>query len=220
MHKLFYLLAIALIFGTSVACTDQLSGGQANSNPPTTSPTSTPTPQPRPLTIADTISVEGEKQKITLNLYDQKGLPFTTYVPANRFIDQTVSSGEGTAVWFYALQPDSTPNKDVYVQFFFPSEVLTLEEAKEKLLESNGLFATNQWQVINRSQVQEDLYPWAKEKIIFQQKGEGDRSIVGVVFIGEYNGKAFWAVQHYPVEFGDGFEPLAGKILSNLQLRS
>jgi hypothetical protein len=40
------------------------------------------------------------------------------------------------------------------------------------------------------------------------------------VFIGEYNGKAFWAVQHYPVEFGDGFEPLAGKILSNLQLRS
>ncbi|MDM9380450.1 hypothetical protein QUB80_07005 [Chlorogloeopsis sp. ULAP01] len=208
MNKIFSIMsAIALIF--SNGCTVQV-----NPNP---TPTSTlPIVQPRANTITDTINVEGEKQKITLNLYKRAGLPFTTYVPANRFVDQTVSSGEGTAVWFYWLQPDCKPNKNVYVQFFFPGEKLTLQQTTERLLGNNGLFAINKWQVTNRSQAQEDLYPWATEKIVFRQ--QGDRNIVGSVFVGEYNGRAFWAVQHYPAEFGDGFEPLARKIFSYLQL--
>ncbi len=214
MNRIFYVLAIALLFSTSVACTNQVSGDQTNNIPTPTSPT----PQPRPSTITDTISVEGEKQQITLNLYNKPGLPFTTYIPANSFVDETVSSGEGTAVWFYALQPDGKVNKNVYVQFFFPAEeALTLEGTRDRLLGENGLFTINKWQVINRSQAKEDSYPWAREKIVFRQ--QGNRNIVGTVFIGESDGKAFWAVLHYPAEFGDGFEPLADKILGNLEMK-
>ncbi|WP_256678115.1 hypothetical protein [Fischerella major] len=213
MNRILYSLAIALICGTSIACTEQVSSNQFNNNQPTTAVTS----QSRPSTITDTISVEGEKQKITLNLYNKPGLNFTTYVPANRFVDQTVSSGEGTTVWFYTLQPNGKINKNVYVQFFFPGEQLTLKQVKQRLLAPKGLFAINKWQVVNSSQAKEDLYPWAKEKIVFRQ--QGNSNIVGVLFIAEYNGQAFWAVQHYPAEFGDGFEPLASKIFKYLQLR-
>ncbi|MBD2434131.1 hypothetical protein H6G66_24260 [Fischerella sp. FACHB-380] len=213
MKRILYSLAIALIFGTSIACTEQVSSNQVNNNLPNTAVTF----QSRPSTITDTISVEGEKQKITLNLYNKPGLNFTTYIPANRFVDQTVSSGEGTAVWFYALQPNGKINKNVYVQLFFPGEKLTWKEAKQRLVAPKSLFAINKWRVVNSSQAKEDLYPWAKEKIVFRQ--QGNSNIVGVLFIGEYNGQAFWAVQHYPAEFGDGFEPLASKIFKYLQLR-
>jgi hypothetical protein len=84
MNRILYSLAIALICGTSIACTEQVSSNQVNNNQPTTAITS----PSRLSTITDTISVEGEKQKITLNLYNKPGLSFTTYILANRFVDQ------------------------------------------------------------------------------------------------------------------------------------
>lgn len=211
--------AVTLILSTSVACTSQIPQNSTTNPSPGTTPTRSPiqTPQTQPDTKTDTLSVEGEKREITLKLYDQTGLPFTTYIPADNFVDEIVASGEGTSVWFYFKKLDGNPNKEVYVQFFFPSQPTTPENLKKQLLGNNGLFSSNQWQQVN--QEQENLYPWAREKIVFQKR-QDNRNTIAAVFIGEHNGTAFWVAEHYPGEYGDGFAPLADKILTNLQLRS
>lgn len=216
---LFRFIPLVLLLSGLAACTprfDNSSAATPTSSVQTASSTSTTsaTPTVRPTTKSDTIRVEGETRQITLLRYES--LRFTTDVPANYFVTDQVSSGEGSATWFYAKRPDGTANKDVYVQVFFPGSPTTLKQLRQQLLGDRGLFIINGWRVTGGQKG--NLYPWATEKITFDQR-TNDRNIVGAVFLGQSGGRTFYVIKHYPGDYGDGFEPLAGKILSSLEIR-
>jgi hypothetical protein len=214
-RNIFYCLVSLILFSASYGCTPE------SPEPPTTtsaaSPTPTSTASPASSkTKTDTISIEGEKRQIVLRFYDKPALPFTTYVPDTAFVDEVTTLGNGSAVRFYAKKPDGTANQAAYVQIAFPSEPVTVAKMTDSVTGKGGLLELNQWQLTSRSTAEADLYPWAREKIGFKQS---NNNILGAVFVGESNGKAFTVIEHYPGDSAAAFAPLAGKILSNLQLR-
>ncbi|PIG92961.1 hypothetical protein [Gloeocapsopsis sp. IPPAS B-1203] len=169
-----------------------------------------PTDTQKTPTKTATIDIEGEQTTVSLQLYSH---PFFTTYPTQDFLSESVASGEGTAVWFYA-NFGGTKNESAYVQFFFPGYAKTLDQLKQNWIEGeNGLLASNGWQIIEV--VGEVAYPWAKEKINFHQP---EKNIIGTVYLGEAEGNAFYVVTHYPVEYGDGFVPRANVILQNLEI--
>lgn len=168
----------------------------------------------RPATITETVSVEGEPVEVELQLFDQAALPFTTYVPED-FTAEPSSSSEGEGVRFY-FSPTGTPDENAYIHIFFPADAPSSEAVAEMLTGEQGLLVTNGWQVIDRSEV--TSYPWAKEKIAYQES-TAEGVYTGTVFVGEHEGQAFVAFTHYPLEYGDGFEPRAAIVLENLEFR-
>lgn len=168
----------------------------------------------KPVTKIDTISIEGEKTKVTLKLFDRANEIFTTYFPDKDFVAESGGSGEGTGARFY-YNVGGHQNKDVYVAMFFPAKATTLERMRQLVGQEHGMFPTNRWQVVNRTK--EVPYSWAKEKIVYRQH-TGSQNLGGEVYIGEANGKAFYVITHYPAEYGDGFSPRADLILKNLQV--
>ncbi|MEW6496457.1 MAG: hypothetical protein AB1589_28625 [Cyanobacteriota bacterium] len=168
----------------------------------------------KPSTKTDTISIEGEKSEVSLKLYDEVSKVFTTYFPESAFVPEAASSGEGMGTTFY-YNVNGTKNKDVYVSVSFPTSAKDLEEVEKLVTGNGGLVETNQWKVVE--QTKEVPYSWAKEKMIFQ-KSEGSDNIVGEVYLGESEGKAFYVINHYPAEYGDGFAPRSNLILKNLQV--
>lgn len=165
-------------------------------------------------TKTDTISVEGEKTEVTLKRYDQASEVFTTYFPEKDFVAQSRGFDEGTGAWFI-YNVSGRQNKDVFVAMFFPTKATTLEQLQQAAQERK-LLQANQWELVSRSK--EVPYSWAREKIVYKQRG-GSENIGGEVYIGEANGKAFYAITHYPAEYGDGFAPRADLILKNLQVK-
>jgi hypothetical protein len=87
---------------------------------------------------------------------------------------------------------------------------------RRDVLGKRGLMETNKWTVKRRSQ--NVPYPWAKERIDFEQN-QGNKSIMGTVYMGEHKGKAFRVTEHFPADYGDGFAPRASIILKELQLK-
>lgn len=171
--------------------------------------------QERPATATGTISIEGEATEIELELFDAVPLPFTTYVPAEEFTKEVTATDEGNGVRFY-FSPTGTPNKDAYIHVFFPKDAPTSEAMSEMLTGAQGLLTSNGWQVIDRTDSTE--YPWAKERITYQQS-TAEGAYTGTVFVGEHEGRSFLAFTHYPLEYGDGFEPRAAIVLENLEFR-
>ncbi|MUL37096.1 hypothetical protein [Gloeocapsopsis dulcis] len=204
-YQLNYLISSIFLLSTITACYFPSTKDIANSNSDQAQPTDTQEPS----TKTAIINIEGEKTTISLELYSHP--LFTTYFPAQDFIPESVASGEGTAVWFYA-NFGGTKNEAAYVQFFFPGDANTLDELKQNWIEGeNGLLASNGWRVIDTTP--KVAYPWAKEKISFHQP---EKNITGTVYLGEAQGNAFYVVTHYPVEYGDGFTPRSDVILQNL----
>ncbi|WP_242037985.1 hypothetical protein [Tolypothrix sp. FACHB-123] len=202
---------------SSLGCTapinNQLSSDASVSPTPTGLQTSYNSTSNRPATKTATITVEGEKVPVTLKLYDQYSDLFTTYFPDKELIAEGLSSGEGTGVKFIANFGGSR-NDNAYVHIAFLNDVKTLDQLKSFVNGQNGLIATNKWQVVSREQ--SVTYPWAKEKIVFNQ----GKDIVGNVYIGQQNDKVFYVITQFPVEYGDGFPPRANLILENLQATS
>lgn len=221
MKKTLYTIATLLILTLSSGCLPSNESGSNSLQPrsPTTPNTNSPTPteQPttRPATKTATLRVEGEATPVTLKLFEQDGYPLTTYFP-ERFEPEAVASGEGQSIRFYLTQPDGTREPSVYVNFFFPSQNMSVEQMEEYLLEDNGIFSTNQWQVVDRASA--DNLPWAVERISFRHASD-PRTLMGNVYVGQANGKAFSATVHYPAEYGDGMAPRTTTILENVQLR-
>ena len=208
------LIPITFILGGLIACSpyfEHFSRSTPTSRLNTAYPVSNTTAENSPTAQSATIRVEGETRQITLKQY--KSTSFSTSFPANDFVTDQVTSGEGSATWFYAKQPDGSLNKDAYVQIFFPNHAATLEELRKLVVENRGLFLVNGWQVTGKEK--NNLYPWASEKITFEQRSQ-NRAIAGAVFLGQLNGRVFYALKHYPGDFGDGFAPLADQILSHL----
>lgn len=167
----------------------------------------------KPTTKTAVISIEGEKTAIALRLYEEYKDLFTTYFPDKDFLPEGVSSGEGTGVRFIA-NFGGVRNNNAYVSVSFLNSLKNLGQLRRFVNSKSGLIAANKWRVISRTQ--NTGYPWAKEKIVFRQ----GRDITGRLYLGQRNGKVFYVITHYPVEYGDGFAPRADLILRNLQVGS
>jgi hypothetical protein len=203
-------ILLAISFGCTTTFQNQVSPGNSVETTPPTTQTSYNSTTNRPATKTDTITVEGEKVPVTLRLYDQYSNLFTTYFPEKDFLAEGSSSGEGTGVRFIA-NFGGNRNDNAYVHVAFLNDFKTLDQLKSFVNGDKGLIASNKWQVVERTQ--EVPYAWAQEKIVFSQ----GKNIVGNVYLGQQNGKVFYVITHYPVEYGDGFPPRADLILKNLQ---
>ncbi|MDZ7959472.1 MAG: hypothetical protein RMY34_16575 [Aulosira sp. DedQUE10] len=205
----------AILLVTTLGCAtpvhNQFESGNSVIPAPTTIQTSYNSKTNRPATKTATISVEGEKTPITLRLYDQYSNLFTTYFPEKEFIVEGGSSGEGTGVRFIA-NFGGTKNENAYIHVAFLENLKNLQQLKSFVNSKNGLIASNGWRVVERSQ--KVSYSWAKEKIVFS-KG---KNIVGAVYLCQQNGKVFYVISQFPVEYGDGFPARANLILQNLEV--
>jgi hypothetical protein len=105
-------------------------------------------------------------------------------------------------------------NENAYIQITFPNNSKTIGELKKFINSKNGIIATNKWKVSSRSSTL--IYPLLKEIFSFS-KG---KDMIGDIYIGEQNGKVFYVITHFPVEYGDGFAPRADLILKNLEIGS
>ena len=197
---------------TTPTCSTSESSAATQTNPSART-AQNPTNSQKPSTKTDIISIEGEKTQVTLKLYDKASGVFTTYYPEKDFIAQSRNLGEGTGTQFI-YNVGGRPNQNVFVALFFPTKATTLEQLKQ-VAQQRGLIQANQWQVV--TQTPEVPYSWAKEKLVYKKRGSS-QNLGGEVYVGEANGKAFYAVTHYPAEYGDGFGPRANLILKNLQV--
>lgn len=186
----------------------------AESPSATASPTAS-SGQERPDTRVMPMTIEGQVIEMELELFDKQPLPFTTYVPAKDFQNEVDSSDQGTVAQFF-FSPTGQKDEAAYVQIFLPARYTSIEDMRELLLSDRGLLATNSWQLVDRTDIVS--YPWAREKLIYQQQLE-QQNFVGSIYIGEYRGRAFYALTHYPAEYVDGFEPRSTIMLENLQFR-
>jgi hypothetical protein len=205
----------ACLLSFTTACSEEIQQStnkannlQSENQPVITDDKST---QDRPETKTGTIYVEGEKTDINLKLYKAQNL-FTTYFPDADFLAESETSEQQQSMKFIA-NFGGVKNAGAYLQIAFPNDVKTLEEVKNLIEGKNGLIADNKWQIV-KNQINNKTYSWAKEKIGFSQNPD----IVGDIYIGEEKGKVFYVITHYPVEYGDGFEPRADLILKNLQI--
>lgn len=217
MHKLVYLMAGVLVLSASVVCTARPQKALSNSNSLIATPTALQASEraetQRPLTKTATISVEGEKTDIKLRLYNPISKVFTTYFPEKDFVVKTLGFRSGVGVRFYA-NFGGIRNDSANLQIYYPVRPLSLEDLRQFVTGRPGLITDNKWQVVSRTQ--NVPYSWAREKIVFNER-RGNENLTGAVYLGEQNGKAFFVITHYPVEYGDGFEPRAALILQNLQ---
>lgn len=210
-------------FSLLVGCSLLSSNNVPAANPSTTasneSPAATvPAPsseQERPDTRVIPMTIEGQVIEMELQLFDQQPLPFTTYVPAEDFQNEVNSSDQGTVAQFF-FSPTGKKDEAAYVQIFLPARYTTIEDMRGLLLSDQGLLASNRWQLVDRTDIVS--YPWAREKLIYQQQVK-EQNFVGSIYIGDYQGRAFYALTHYPAEYGDGFEPRSTIMLENLQFR-
>ncbi|MEW6492054.1 MAG: hypothetical protein AB1589_05830 [Cyanobacteriota bacterium] len=204
MRKLVYLFIGILVLSTTTACAPPLE------------PQPLPTEQPESRPSQKTVTDEWTQKQIPVKLFSLQGFPFTTYFPESDFIVDSGASDEGLGVWFYS-QVGGKKNELAYVHFFFPAKPTTLEAMKKEVTGKRGLMETNKWTVKGRSQ---DIpYRWAKERIDFERPLNAQNNIMGTVYIGEHNGKAFRVTEHFTADYGDGFAPRSSILLKELQLK-
>lgn len=210
-YKLIYLLIGLLFLGTAISC-------NANSSNITSTNNIAQSQQlkqtKRSVRKTVTISVEGEKTQIPVKLYQYPSPKFSTYFPEKDFIVDSSASGEGAGIRFYA-NFGGKKNENAYIHFFFPANANNLAQVRTRVYGKRGLLASNNWQSINKTS--KVPYSWVTEKISFKQR-KNNQNIIGNVYIGQYQGKAFYVITHYPAEYGDGFAPRENIILQNVQI--
>lgn len=224
-RNLVYWVSGVLVLSTFTACASQAKTREdgvtnfPNSTATTTVSTTNQTPssntqlksRPKKKTVTD----QWTQKPIPVTLFGAQGFPFTTYFPENDFVVETGASDEGMGVWFFS-KASGKKYASAYVHFFFPAKPTTLAVMRRTVIGKRGLMETNKWKVRNRSQ--NVPYNWAKERIDFEQS-QGNKSVMGTVYIGEYKGKAFRVTEHFPADYGDGFSPRASIILKELQVK-
>ncbi|HEY9699837.1 MAG TPA: hypothetical protein V6D10_21440 [Trichocoleus sp.] len=191
---------------------DQASGQSPNAASATVP---SPSPEERPDTRIMPINVEGRATEVELKLLDQSTLPFTTYFPSQDFVSQPLTTQAGSGVRLY-FSPGGKKNAKAYIDLFIPDQASNLEEMQDLILGDRGLLVTNRWELVDRTDIVS--YPWVKEKLIYQQ-ATSQETIVGAIYTGEYKGKAFYMLTHYPEKYSDRFSPRSTIVLENVQFR-
>jgi hypothetical protein len=182
-------------------------------NAPTSVNSSNGPDKVQPDTKIITMNLEGESREVELKLFQHQDLPFTTYYPAQSFTPEVQTSEDGVGVRFY-FSPTGVKDEDAYLSFFLPNRSTDLETMQDLLLGNRGLLVDNQWELLDRTDIVS--YGWAEEKMLYQHQA-GAEQAVGAIYVGEEDGQVFYTLTHYPVEYGDGFEPRSNIIWENLQ---
>lgn len=197
------------------AKSDQSSRTSEQSSNGVSASTPSPSPEERPNTRIMPISIEGRATEMELKLLDQPTLPFTTYFPSKDFVSQPLTTQEGSGVRLY-FSPGGKKNSKIYIDLFIPAQAPNLEEMQDLILGDRGLLASNGWELVDRTDIVS--YPWVKEKLIYQQTAQKE-TIVGAIYTGEYKGKAFYMLTHYPEKDSDRFTPRSTVVLESVQFR-
>ena len=170
----------------------------------------------RPATKIVTVNLEGQATQMELHLFHQDVLPFTTYYPVTGFTPEVSQSAQATIVQFY-FSPTGTKDDEAYISVFMPSRSVSTQAMQDLILGEQGLLVDNEWELVDRTDIVS--YPWATEKLIYQHVDNAEMT-VGSIYIGQEAGYTFYIVTHYPVEYGDGFEPRSSIVLENLQFET
>jgi hypothetical protein len=213
------LIAGALLFSKTLEPTAPPSTPISSSDPQggvSSPPPASPAQPVQPETRVTPISIEGQSIEVELQLFNQPSLAFTTYVPTKEFQTHIETSDEGLGARFY-YSPTGKKDENAYLYLYQPSsDNNSLEAVRQLILGDQGVMASNQWELGDRTDIVS--YPWAKEKLTYQQQTPNGLA-VGAIYIGENQGKAFYVLTHYPAEYTDGFEPRSAVILENLKFR-
>lgn len=171
----------------------------------------------RPATKTGTIAIEGMPETINLKLFDREGVPFTTYMQADRFVDEVVDTAEGSTTrlyWTYEGQKEES----VFVEFTFPDTAMTADEMQSSLTAPDGLMNQQGWKVMGVEPASKPVYPWLKTAIAYEDTTAPNYT-VGRVLVAEHDGKAFYIVTHVPAEYGDGLSPRIEMMLKELEFK-
>ena len=153
----------------------------------------------RPARDTATVSLEGTETPVALRLVRYPGLPapFSTYLPAD-WADETVASGEGTAVRFTTGEP---PRQAALV-VAFPAGGAAAAEAQARAVLDGAADVREP----------ETAEPWVAFGRAFVRDGA-----YGSVRVGEHGGTAFVVTERVPFDRGDGFYPRTAVVLERLR---
>lgn len=167
----------------------------------------------RPEFSSEQIEIEGEPVELALKLFAEPELPYSTYIPIDEFVTDIQETEQATVVTHYANFND-TLNENAYMRVVFPKRATTVEALQEQILGEEGLLASQNWQITDRTDVV--VWPWAREYIHFLSTNP-DENMAGQILIGEHEGQGFYILSHYPIEYTEGFEPRAMVLINELQ---
>ncbi len=174
---------------------------------PLAPPTAIAAESPPPQRIR--IRVEGEAVDIELARYAPSGIPFTTYYPKPDFAPILTRLSDGIDVRFIATFGGQR-EESAYVRLFFPHRNATVAGMRRWLGKQN-----KGWRALNRTRI--TGFPWAIERIDFEEKQPGQPVALGSAFIGKRGDRAFAVIERFPADYGDGFAPRASIILKYLR---
>ncbi len=170
----------------------------------------------RPEFSSEQLEIEGQPTELTLKLFAEPELPYSTYMPINEFVTDIQETDQATVVTHYA-NFGGTLNENAYIRVFLPDRPTTVEDLQEQILGEEGLMASRSWQITDRTNVV--VWPWAREYIHFLSSNTDENS-AGQILIGEHEGQGFYIVSHYPIEYMEGFEPRAMILINELQFKN
>lgn len=158
--------------------------------------------EPAEAQIEDTIEIEGMEEMITLNLYEEDGGIFRTYIPYN-FISEKTSTEDGEVYGFYANYGD-VKIEALYVKVYFFSED-TKEEQVVGDQDNSFSAVLAGMEMVDEN---EKLYSWAAKE--FQSSGEPVYAMVGM-----HSGQYYVMFLNYYGEYTEGFVPRMNKIIEH-----
>lgn len=170
----------------------------------------------RPEFSSEQIEIEGQPTELTLKLFTEPELPYSTYVPIDEFVTDIQETEQATVVTHYA-NFGGTLNENAYMRVVLPKRSTTVEALQEQILGEEGLMASQNWQITDRTDVV--VWPWAREYIHYLSR-DADQNSAGEILIGEHEGQGFYILSHYPIEYTEGFEPRAMVLINELQFKS
>ncbi|HZG57800.1 hypothetical protein [Paenibacillus sp.] len=206
-----WLLLLALAIGAASLAPG---GGPPPAAPPqTNAPEPAPPPASRPASITETIELEGMEEPISLRLYEDAALGFTTYIP--EWLEAaSSSSGEGdgflaTAAFGGVPEPRSA------FGLFRPAGTYTRETiaAYAKELQRASGFTVEAY-----SEDAPPRFPGSVEEFGITKIDEADGfGVIGTVALLERDGRWIIVTIRYLEDHAEGFVPRAMKIYEHLQ---
>lgn len=173
-------------------------------------------PAERPDTVTDTIRIEGMPEPMRLRLFraEDLPLPFSLYVPAD-MAASTEDEGESGTVHIEAAFGD-VPDQDafIHVRIYADSVNRQQAEARVRAFKTGRGIPVSQGIELIADEVAEVRMPWAELAYGFRYQSHGTW-FAGSIGVGRHAGRFFHIIRHYPVEYGDGFEPRADLIIKS-----
>lgn len=180
--------------------------------------TDAPPATDRPDTMQDTLQIEGMAEPVTLTLFNEAGIPFTTYLPEGTFAPRLSTEAEGVAVYF-DWAAGGTTNPNAYLQFFSPAGEMAIYDVAgldAYLKAPSGILENNGWKI--REDANVPACPWADVAYRYDDE-RSDVPAVGYFCLGMHGGAPYYFNAHLPLEYADGFHSRTNVIFEHFRWR-